>query len=413
MYKKNRYNVVTMSHEELSQETIKYIKSTGLEHRKKLGQYFTPKTLREALLDKLPKIKKAKILDPAGGSGEFILTTKKYFPDATIHSWEIDPKLVSISKRIAPYASIECVDSLTKEDEGDFDFVIGNPPYFEFKPDKKTRERYREILNGRVNIYGIFVYKGIKLLRDGGYLAFVTPPSMNNGAYFSKLRNFIVDNCNIEYLSIQKVSGLFEDALQSVMLLVLKKGPNKGDYIFKKNGILIFSEKISYLEKTFKNSTTLRDLGYKVRTGRLVWNQNKESLSHNPTDAVPLIWSHNITKNGLELENKIAKPQFVKTESYEKGPVIVTNRIIGQPGKGSLKAALIPSRFTFIAENHVNVIYPPCQQNLLDDKKAIITLKEIIKQLNSPQNAEILFSLTGNTQISKNELENLFPIKVA
>ena len=94
------------------------------------------------------------------------------------------------------------------------------------------------------------------------------------------------------------------------------------------------------------------------------------------------------------------------------GPVIVTNRIIGQPGKGNLKAALISSNFKFIAENHVNVIYPPREQSLLG-KKETITLVELIKQLNLPQNTQILCGLTGNTQISKTELENLFPIKVS
>lgn len=401
-----------MLYEELNAKTIKYLKETDLKHRKKLGQYFTPKTLRENLLDRIPKIKKAKILDPASGSGEFILTAKKYFPDATIHGWEIDPKLVAISKKVAPYAKIECVDSLTKTDEELFDLIIGNPPYFEFTPDQQAREKYLEILSGRVNAYGIFIYTAIKLLKKGGYLAFVVPPSMNNGAYFSKLRKFIVETCNIESLSIQKVSGLFEDALQSVMLLVLKKGPNRGDYIFKKNNILIFSEQKSYLEAAFENNTTLGTLGFKVKTGKLVWNQNKKALTHDSKNAVMLIWSHNITSEGINLGNKINKPQFVKTESYEEGPAIVTNRIIGQPGKGNLRAALIPSRFKFVAENHVNVIYPPRQQGLLDGGKEMITLKELTRQLNSPQNVQILSNLTGNTQISKTELENLFPIRL-
>jgi adenine-specific DNA-methyltransferase len=396
--------------QELDQKTIEYIKNTDLAHRKKLGQYFTPKTLRAALLDRLPKRKGAKILDPASGSGEFLLTAKEYFPDAVIYGWEIDPKLAALSKKMAPYARIQNIDSLKKEDDEKFDFVIGNPPYFEFRPDQDIRKEYKEVLGGRVNIYGLFIYKGIKLLKNGGYLAFVVPPSMNNGAYFSKLRSFIVANCNIEYLSVQKISGLFEGALQSVMLVILKKGSNKGNYLFEKNGILIFSENISHLGKAFKDRTTLRDLGYRVKTGKLVWNQNKKALTHDPVDAIPLIWSHNITKDGIRLGTKVGRPQFVKTAFYEVGPVIVTNRIVGQPGKGNLKAALIEAKFKFIAENHVNVIYPP-QQELLHEKKKI-TLIELVRQLNLPENAEILGHLTGNTQISKSELENLFPIRV-
>ena len=150
-----------------------------------------------------------------------------------------------------------------------------------------------------------------------------------------------------------------------------------------------------------------------MKTGKLVWNQNKEALTHSATGAIPLIWSHNITLEGIALSNKVERPQFVKTQKSEEGPVIVTNRIIGQPGRGSLRPAFIPAKFQFIAENHVNVIYPPNRNSLLRTKNADAMFEALVKQLNSSANAEILFSLTGNTQISKNELENLFPIKLA
>jgi len=402
-------NLVTPEREkELSDKTIEYIKTTDIRHRKSLGQYFTPRTLREALLSKLPKIKNPKILDPASGTGEFLITAKKYFGNSQLHGWEIDKRLVKISQELIPGANFKNTNSLKMNDEEKFDFIIGNPPYFEFKPSQEIEKQYQESISGRVNIYGLFIYKGIKLLKDGGYMAFIVPPSMNNGAYFSKLRRFIVENCNIEYLSIQKTPTLFDDALQSVMLLILKKGKNKGDYVFKKNGILIFSEEVNLLEQTFKNSITLHDVGYEVKTGRLVWNENKAFLTDNPENSIPIIWSHNITNNGLQLNNN-HKPQFVRKREHDVGPVIVVNRIIGHPGKGKLRAALIPSGMKFIAENHVNVIYPPKQQKF---GIKTMNINTILEQLNKLRNVNILQSITGNTQISKNELEKLFPIRI-
>lgn len=398
------------NNKELDPKTIQYIEKTDLRHRKSLGQYFTPKTLREELLKRLPKITNPKILDPANGTGEFLITAKKFFNKPKLHGWEIDKKLINISRKLVPEAQIKHVDSLKKNSKEKYDFVIGNPPYFEFKPDKEMREKYGHVLNGRANIYSIFVYKGIELLKNGGYLAYVVPPSMNNGAYFKKLREFIIQNCNIEYLSIQEAT-LFEGALQSVMLLILKKGKNKGDYIFRKNGILIFSEKVSDLNKAFENSVTLYDLGYKAKTGSLVWNQNKHLLTNSKSGSIPLIWSHNITKDGIVLNNN-GKLQYARVNSYEEGPAIVTNRIVGRPGKGSLRAALIPQGMKFVAENHVNVIYPKKQRGLLYPRYYKITLRELLKQLNSSENTKILQGITGNTQISKNELEKLFPIKV-
>jgi len=196
-------------------------------------------------------------------------------------------------------------------------------------------------------------------------LAYVVSPSMNNGAFFAKLGNYIVENCNIEYLSVLDSPNLFNGALQSVMLLILKKDKNRGDYIFKKNGILIFSERVDYLTKAVEGKETLSGLGYTVKTGRLVWNENKRLLTNEAEGNIPLIWSYNITQDGLKLGNH-KRPQYVKiTESYDVGPAIVVNRIVGRPGSGRIRAALVPQGMKFIGENHVNVIFPPKQARLM------------------------------------------------
>ncbi len=400
-----------MNKKQLQKETIKYIKETNREYRKSKGQYFTPKILREALLKRLPFISNPKILDPASGTGEFLLSARKFFKKPKLYGWEIDEKLVKISKNLIPEAVIEETDTLKKETDKKFDFVIGNPPYYEFKLDKDLKKKYAKVTSGRVNIYSLFIYKAVNLLKEGGYLAFVVPPSMNNGAYFAKLRKFIVNNCNIEYLTIRDTPHLFEDALQSVMLLILKKGKNDGSYLFQKNGIMIFSENANSLKNAFEKKQTLAELGYEVRTGELVWNQNKHLLINESTSAVPLIWSHNITEEGLKFNNK-SKPQFVKGVSPNKGPAIVVNRIVGRPGNGRIKAALIPEEMLFVAENHVNVIFKLEQKKLWEKDKESLEWETLLAQLNSQKNANIIQNITGNTQISRTELKNLFPVRL-
>ena len=416
---KELQNIIQDSRE-FSEATIKYMKETDMGYRKSLGQYFTPKSIRDLLLNKLPNtIKKPRVLDPACGTGEFLITAKKYFNNPKLEGWDIDKKIVDIAKELIPTADIKTDDALLNEECDKYDFVVGNPPYYEFSPSETLRHKFSNIINGRVNIFSLFIYQGIKLLKEGGHLAYVVPPSMNNGAYFSKLRKFIVENSNIEYLQIVKDPKLFHGAQQSIMLLILKKGENKGDYLFEKNGILIFSENINYLKRAFKGKATLHDLNFEVKTGRLVWNQNKNLLTHNPEGAIPLIWAHNITIGGLKIPmTKKDKPQFVRTNNFNVGPAIVTNRITGTVKSARLKSAIIPSGMKFIAENHVNVIFPPPQKSQIkidlanNPFKNNLTIWDVAKQLSSRGKLNFISNITGNTQISKTELEKLFPINI-
>jgi len=406
--------------EEFTEATTEYMKKADLKYRKSLGQYFTPRSVRETLIYKLPNTtQNPKVLDPGCGTGEFLITAKEYFKNPKIYGWDIDKKLINIAKKIVPNADIKYTDALLNRDYNKYDFVIGNPPYYEFTPTDAIKKKFEGIINGRVNIFSLFVYQGINWLKEGGHLAYVVPPSMNNGAYFLNLRKFIVDHTNIEYLHIFDDPRMFHGALQSIMLLILKKGKNKGDYLFKKNGILIFSEDTKYLNKAFENKITLYDLGYQVRTGRLVWNQNKPFLTNNPNSNIPLIWAHNITPEGLKfpiISNK--KPQYVKKNDFDVGPAIVVNRITGSVKTAKLRAALIPPGMKFIAENHVNVIFPPFKQKQIklnlgaNLPKINLTLQGIARQLSSKEKLKVMRNITGNTQVSKTELEKLFPIDI-
>ncbi len=404
------------SEPELTKETTNYIRESEQAYRKSLGQYFTPRSIREALLEKLPKnLNSPKILDPACGTGEFLITAKKMFPNASIYGWDIDKKLIEISRHVSPNTSLKNINSLKDTSYEIFDFVIGNPPYFEFKPEKSLKEKFKDAISGRPNIFSLFIYQGLKWLKNGGYLAFVVPPSMNNGAYFSNLRNFIINNANIEHLEIIKDSKIFHGAQQSTMLIVLKKGENKGNYIFQKNGISIFSENHTKLSAIFKKTTSLAELGFTVRTGRIVWNQNRHFLTHESKNGTPLIWAHNISSNNLslKLETGIAKkPQYITRKDYDIGPAIVVNRITGSVSGTKLRAAIVPRNVKFFAENHVNVIFPPKEEP--EKRKGVIpSIDQIAEQISSSQKSNIMKDITGNTQISKTELEKLFPITLS
>jgi adenine-specific DNA-methyltransferase len=385
-------------------ETLKYIASTTKEYRAGKGQFFTPRSLREELLSKLPRLHKPRVLDPACGTGEFLLSAREYFVEPELYCWEVDPKLAEIAKRVVPEARVEVVDSLTKPFKEEFDVIVTNPPYYEFKPSRWVRERFKEVIWGRVNIYALFIYLSLRLLKPGGWLAVVVSSSMNNGAYFRKLREYIVRVADIIYMRVLDDPHVFEEVNHTFQLLVLRKAPNTGRYVFRRGDILIFSEKAEELRRVFENSTTLGELGYRVQTGRVVWNQHKDKLVDSPAEGVLLVWAHNIRDGKLVLGG--SKPQYIRWSGrVDRGPAIVVTRVTGHPKRLKLEAALIPPGVVFVAENHVNVVYPPPNATLEE-------MEEIVRQLNDPRTWEILSHITGNTQISKTELENLVPLTI-
>ena len=401
--------------QEYTEESIDYLINTDIEKRKKLGQYFTPKSIRDLLLKELTSISdkkdNTKILYTSSGTGEFLLSCNEYFNNPNLYGFEIDENLVNISKKLIDKADIKCIDTLQLDTEKSikYDYVIGNPPYFEFKPDKELKKKHSDIISGRVNIFSIFIKLGLQLLNDEGYLAYVVPPSMNNGAFFSKLREYIINNSSVEYLHVVEGSDNFYMANQKVMLLILKKtNSNKNKkYIFSKNDITIFTEDKTFLNNAYKNTISLKEIGYEVKTGSIAWNNYKKNLTGDKNNSIPLIYSSNIVDGKIVIPYKRTL-QYIRNISEDfiiRNEVIVVNRITGSHKNVNIKSAIVREK-EFVCENHVNVIYP------LSNYNKDYSLEYIYNALNDETNIKVLSLITGNTQISKTELERLLPIKI-
>ena len=70
-------------------------------------------------------------------------------------------------------------------------------------------------------------------------------------------------------------------------------------------------------------------------------------------------------------------------------------------GKNAQLRACYVDEERFVCENHVNVIH---------GKKEV--LQKLLPYIQSSKSIKVLQNITGNTQISKTELENLLPLWV-
>lgn len=412
----------------LLEQTKQFLNNANLKDRKKKGQYFTPKQIKDESLKDVVFNDGDRVLENSCGTGEFIYSVLERNPNVSIDAYDIDQTLVDIIEENYPTVSVKCQDWLKIEDGVKYDKVVGNPPYFELNKKEAIARGYERFLpysKSKANIYSFFIIKSIECLKEGGQLIYVVPTSMNNGHSFLPLREYIINNCNIDTIKVYSDDD-FDDALQNTMtikLTKLKQGEtNNGNYIFRKDKITIFSENPSAIEDLFKDKLSLFELGFNVTTGNYVWNQNKLFMSDDNNQTL-LLWACNIEDNMLKLSpsklNKVPNPTLQSLTSLQKSqwvsgcinetkPIeqksIIVNRVTGVGKKANIRAAIVDVDLPYYTENHLNYITAT--------ESAQMSLDELHEKLISDETSKILEHISGNTQLSKKELLNLIPIKL-
>lgn len=395
--------------ESLSETTNVWLSQSDLKTRQALGQYMTPRFLRQRLLDFLNIKPGDTVLDPGVGTGEFLRDVLDREPQAKVFGWDIDEKILESSADLVPTAKLTHRSALDVWDGQAFDFVIGNPPYFEMKLAGEQRSRFKDVIGGRANIYALFFKAGLEALKAGGYLAYVVPPSMNAGAYFGNLRKYILKSAAIDNLVVFDDPKLFQDAQTSVQIIVLRKGHSSPNHTYKfghgESAVDIFCESRENFLEQFEGFSSLTDLGYTATTGSIVWNLHKEILTNEPNDGqIPLIYARNLQNGVLSFNTDEQKPQYINKSAGLTGPAILVNRIVGTVGKGLIRSALVPEGMEFLAENHINVIRPTA------GIEQAVSLNELFALINEPRILGAARLLTGNTQISASEWNKMLPI---
>jgi adenine-specific DNA-methyltransferase len=408
----------------LSSATREWVEQGDPKRRKQLGQYMTPAFVTEALLKKLPLEAGLSVLDPGVGTGELLRGVLDRQPKIEAVGWDIDQGVIEAARTLVPEARLEARSALEVSPREGFDLVVGNPPYFQLKLDPEMRSHFSEVISGRANIFALFFQIGLEQLKPGGYLGYIVPPSMNSGAYFEALREYISGQAVIQDMTILDGTDIFEGANTAVQLLVLRKNehPTEGsdDFVFRREvpeaGFrrVVFTPEPDALEAEFKGRRTLWELGLEAATGQVIWNENRQRLCSGPGPGrVPLVWSHSIDPGSSRVSfdaspGRAGKPGFYDTSKGGRqalhGPAIVVNRVVGAVGRGELRAALVPEGKEFLAENHVNVI------RARPGAGRAVDWERILSSLRSPGVASRVRLLTGNTQISARELTHLLPL---
>ena len=265
----------------------------GKAYRKEQGIYYTPtyvvdyivkNTIGELAKDKKFDLKNIKVLDPACGSGSFLMKAFDYLVtldkkkngeitqtklDLTgasasygrkveilkenIFGVDLDPKAVEIAQlnlllktaekkhrlptlqenikvgnSLIDYPAVAGDKAFKWEEEfkdvmnnGGFDVVIGNPPYGAEISDKDKIFLKSKYKDKTGNTASFFIFRGLELLRDGGIISFIVPKQLTYINSWEETRKQLL---KFDVIRIIDASEAFEDVeLEQIIFICRKK----------------------------------------------------------------------------------------------------------------------------------------------------------------------------------------------
>ena len=214
--------------------------------------HYTPQYLARSIVEKsINKLNLNKpvlrILDPACGSGSFIIEILKQLKERGFSgSIEVDALdcsscavsttrfLIAYEKRTQwkdklSFKVYQVSDSLQEEWLPKYDIILMNPPFLSMEQikNKEEKETVNQILSPlnmrkRPNQAAAFLYKAVCALNDDGILGVVLPSSILLLEQYVPLRNAIREMSELHIVA-RLGNYVFEDALTDVSFVIIKK----------------------------------------------------------------------------------------------------------------------------------------------------------------------------------------------
>jgi hypothetical protein len=134
--------------------------------------------------------------------------------------------------KVNPFDYARAFPGVFKGKEGGFDAVIGNPPYIRIhnlvdnSPVEVAlyQQQYSSAAFGKVDIYVVFMERGLSLLRPSGVLGFITPNKFLQADYGVGIRRIISEQQCLSLLVDFGSAQIFDGATTYTSLVFLTNG---------------------------------------------------------------------------------------------------------------------------------------------------------------------------------------------
>ena len=248
--------------------------------RKEQGIFYTPTfvvdyIVKEALKPVLDNcrsvadLKKIKVLDPACGSGSFLIRAleaiaekyKEFGVDGSVkrqiilenlYGVDLDMQAVEIARLNLSINSLDSKDKLPSLDknikngnsltinwqeefpeifkQGGFDVIIGNPPYIKEFVNKEAFDGLHDspYYQGKMDLWTMFACISVDLLKEKGIMGFIAPNNWVTNAGASIMRNKILTDGELKTFIDFGDYKVFEQAgIQTMIYIFEKEKPSK------------------------------------------------------------------------------------------------------------------------------------------------------------------------------------------
>jgi len=442
--------------------------------RSDYGVFFTPPALARRLLVLAEQSgvdwRTATVLDPACGGGAFLAPVAQRIAGSfegekpraileqitqRVRGFELDPFSAWMSHVLLEAMLIETCrrarqrlpnviticDALKADATPPLvDLVIGNPPYGRTALSDQLRSKYARSLYGHANAYTLFLDLAIRWTRPAGVIAFITPTGFLGGQYFRNLRTLLAREApptSIDFVQSRK--GVFSDVLQETLLATYRRGeranlahvsllsvttpetaqvgvvgtfqipdPPTEPWLVPRD-----VSQMALIESLRRMPHRLRDYGYGVSTGPLVWNRHKAQLKDSNGDgSFPIVWAESVQSDGTfhyRAEKRNHAP-FIKPHTRQgwlltRTGCVIVQRTTALEQRRRLIAAELPTAFirkfgAVVIENHLNMV------RALNGSCAI-TPRTLAALLNTHTLDRVFRCISGSVAVSASELASL------
>lgn len=461
---------MTLSIDSIDERRETISRQTPSERKSELGQFMTPSVIGRFMSSLFRPMKgsSVRLLDPGSGIGSLTTEFVRRGVEDGVKSlecelWELDPTLIPDLRDTVSGCKDLCTSSgvgfTSRVRNEDFILTLGTPITIEScvpfthsilnPPYKKigNSSEYRKVLNSieleSSNLYSGFVSLGIRLLKSGGEMVFITPRSFCNGPYFRPFRKLILRETSISRVHLfhsRTDSFKGDEVLQENVIFHLVKGEKQGDVILSTSTDSSFSdlkEMVVPFSKVCSESDSdsvfhlvtdddsemgrlmglyshsLPDLGLGVSTGPVVDFRLRSSLrDEDGKGIVPLLYPFHF--DGRVIRHPVRDPkksQYIESNEESerwlttRGTYVLVRRLSSKEEKrrvvpGLLLKSEIQTETVGI-ENHLNYFHE--QKRGLTDRLG----RGLTIYLSSTFVDRWIRRFSGHTQVNSSDLRSL------